>query len=101
MSSRIGSIPIRSIAAGDPPGRWPLQLVRADLSLLFVLSVIIRIICGPYEVAVVLGRGKLAKIEVALSKPSGIPGEAHGEWLRKDGACRGLDIRAATFVFRV
>ena len=101
MSSRIGSSPIRSVAAGDPPGRWPRQLVRADLSLLFVLSVIIRIICGPYEVAVVLGRGKLAKIEVALSSRAEFKVKLLGGWLRRDGGCRGLDIRAATFVFRV
>jgi hypothetical protein len=80
---------VETIMAGDPPGRWLLQLVRADLSL---------IICGPYEVAVVLGRGKLAKIEVALSSREEFQVEPRGEWLRKDGACRGLDIRAATFV---
>ena len=54
-----------------------------------------------YEVAVVLGRGKLAKIEVALSSRAEFKVKLLGGWLRRDGGCRGLDIRAATFVFRV
>jgi hypothetical protein len=56
---------------------------------------------GPYEVAVVLGRGKLAKIEVALSNREEHQGKLLGERLRKEGACRGLDIRAAKFVSRL
>jgi hypothetical protein len=47
---------------------------------------------GPYEVAVVLGRGKLAKIEVALSNREEFQVKLLGERLRKEGACRGLDI---------
>jgi hypothetical protein len=57
MSSGIRPVSGRSVA-GDPSGPWRLQLVRADLSLLSR---------GPYQVAVVLGRGKLAKSKVALS----------------------------------
>src|SRR3984885_11950357 len=52
----------------------------------------------PYQVAVVLGRGKLAKIEVALTKWEEYQVKLLGEQLRKEGACRGLDIRAAKFV---
>ena len=55
---------------------------------------------GPYRVAVVLGRGKLAKIEVALTKWEEYQVKLLGEQLRKEGACRGLDIRAAKFVSR-
>jgi hypothetical protein len=44
--------------AGDSPGGRPLQIVRADLSLL---------LGALFGWTVVLGRGKLAKIEVALS----------------------------------
>jgi len=59
MSSGIGPVSGRA-RAGDSPGGWPLQIVRADLSLIIIIR-------GPIRVAVVLGRGKLAKIEVALS----------------------------------
>jgi hypothetical protein len=52
----------------------------------------------PYQVAVVLGRGKPAKIEVALTKWEEYQVKLMGEQLRKEGACRGLDIRAAKFV---
>jgi hypothetical protein len=52
-------------------------------------------------VAVVLGRGKLAKIEVALSNREEHQGKLLGERLRKEGACGGLDIRAAKFVSRL
>jgi hypothetical protein len=52
----------------------------------------------PYQVAVVLGRAKLAKIEVALTKWEEYQVKLMGEQLRKEGACRGLDIRAAKFV---
>jgi len=55
----------------------------------------------PYQVAVVLGRGKLAKIEVALTRWEEYQVNLLGEQLRKDGACRGLDIRAAKFVSRL
>jgi hypothetical protein len=55
----------------------------------------------PYQVAVVLGRGKLAKIEVALTKWEEYQVKLLGEQLRKEGACRGLDIRAAKFVSRL
>ena len=52
--------------------------------------------------AVVLGRGKLPKIEVALSNREEHQGKLLGERLRKEGACRrGHDIRAATFVSRL
>jgi hypothetical protein len=56
---------------------------------------------GPYQVAVVLGRRKLAKIEVALSKWEEYQGKLLGDHLRKEGACCGLDIRAARFVSRL
>jgi hypothetical protein len=52
----------------------------------------------PYQVAVVLGRGKLPKIEVALTKWEEYQVKLLGEQLRQEGACRGLDIRAAKFV---
>ena len=55
----------------------------------------------PYQVAVVLGRGKLAKIEVALTKWEEYQVKLLGEQLRKEGAFRGLDIRAARFVSRL
>jgi len=55
----------------------------------------------PYQVAVVLGRGKLAKIDVALTKWEEYQVKLLGEQLRKEGACRGLDIRAAKFVSRL
>jgi hypothetical protein len=55
----------------------------------------------PYQVAVVLGRGKLAKIEVALTKWEEYQVKLLGEQLRKEGACRGLDIRAAKLVYRL
>ena len=55
----------------------------------------------PYQVAVVLGRGKLAKIEVALTKWEEYQVKLLGEQLHKEGACRGLDIRAAKFVSRL
>jgi hypothetical protein len=55
----------------------------------------------PYQVAVVLGRGKLPKIEVALTKWEEYQVKLVGEQLRKEGACRGLDIRAAKFVSRL
>ena len=52
---------------------------------------------GPYRVAVVLGRGKLAKIEVALSnwliELGGYQVKLLGEQLRKDGALRPRDPR--------
>ena len=40
----------------------------------------------------VLGRGKLAKIEVALTRWEEYQVKLLGEQLRKEGACRGLDI---------
>jgi hypothetical protein len=49
----------------------------------------------------VLGRGKLAKIDVALSKWEEYQVKLLGEQLRKEGACRGLDIRAAKSGSRV
>jgi hypothetical protein len=52
----------------------------------------------PYQVAVVLGRGKLSKIEVALTKWGEYQVKLLGERLRKEGVCRGLDIRAAKFI---
>ena len=52
----------------------------------------------PYQVAAILGRGKLAKIEVALTKWEEYQVKLLGEQLRKEGACRGLDIRAAKSV---
>ena len=55
----------------------------------------------PYQVAAVLGRGKLAKIEVALTKWEECQVKLLGEQLRKQGACRGLDIRAAQSVSRL
>ena len=55
----------------------------------------------PYQVAAVLGRGKLPKIEVALSRWEEYQVKLLGERLRKEGACRGLDIRAAKFVSRL
>jgi hypothetical protein len=55
----------------------------------------------PYQVAVVLGRGKLAKIEVALTRWEEYQLKLLGEQLRKEGAYRGLDIRAAKFVSRL
>ena len=55
----------------------------------------------PYQLAVVLGRGKLAKIEVALTKWEECQVKLLGERLRKEGACRGLDIRAAKFISRL
>jgi hypothetical protein len=55
----------------------------------------------PYQLAVVLGRGKLAKIEVALTKWEEYQVKLLGERLRKEGACRGLDIRAVRFVSRL
>ena len=54
----------------------------------------------PYQVAAVLGRGKLPKIEVALTRWEEYQVKILGEQLRKEGACRGLDIRAA-FVSRL
>jgi hypothetical protein len=47
------------------------------------------------------GEGKLAKIEVALSNREEFQVKLLGERLRKKGACRGLGIRAATFVSRL
>ncbi len=44
----------------------------------------------PYQVAAVLRRGKLAKIEVALSNWEEYQVKLLGERLRKEGACRGL-----------
>ena len=90
MSSGIRT-GIRSSCGRRPAGGWPLQLVRA----------IYPYYQGPYQVAVVLGRGKLAKIEVALSKWEEYQVKLLGEQLRKEGACRGLDIRAAKFVSRL
>jgi hypothetical protein len=55
----------------------------------------------PYQVAAVLGGGKLAKIEVALTKWEEYQVKLLGEQLRKEGACRGLDIRAAKSVSRL
>jgi hypothetical protein len=55
----------------------------------------------PYQVAVVLGRGKLPNIEVALTKWEEYQVKLLGEQLRQEGACRGLDIRAARFVSRL
>ena len=55
----------------------------------------------PYQVAAVLGRGKLAKIDVALTKWEEYQVKLLGEQLRKEGACRGLDIRAAKSVSRL
>jgi hypothetical protein len=55
----------------------------------------------PYQVAAVLGRGKLPKIEVALTRWEEYQVKLLGEQLRKEGACRGLDIRAARFVSRL
>jgi hypothetical protein len=55
----------------------------------------------PYQVAVVLGRGKLPKIDVALTKWEEYQVKLLGEQLRKEGACRGLDIRAARSVSRL
>ena len=51
--------------------------------------------------AVVLGRGKLAKIEVALSDREEFQVKLLRGRLRKESACRGLDIRAAKFVSRL
>jgi hypothetical protein len=55
----------------------------------------------PHQVALVLGRGKLAKIEAALTKSEEYQVKLLGEQLRQEGACRGLDIRAAKFVSRL
>jgi len=56
----------------------------------------------PYQVAAVLGRGRLPKkIEVALTKWEEYEVKLLAEQLRKGGACRGLDIRAAKFVSRL
>jgi hypothetical protein len=54
-----------------------------------------------YPVAVVLGRGNLEKIEVAGTKGEEYQVKLLGEQLRKQGACRGLDIRAANLVSRL
>jgi hypothetical protein len=54
----------------------------------------------PYQVAAVLGRGKLAKVDVALTKWEEYQVKLL-EQLRKEGACRGLDIRAAKSVSRL
>jgi hypothetical protein len=72
--------------AGDRSGGWPLQLGRG---------------LYPYQVAAVLGRGKLAKIEVALTKREEYQVKLLGEQLRQEGACRGLDVRAAQSVSRL
>lgn len=56
---------------------------------------------GPYQVAMVLGRGKLPKIDVAPTNWEEYQGKLLGERLRQQGACRGLDIRAAKFVSRL
>ena len=80
MSSRIRS------SCGRRPVRWLAAPARA------ICSILIR---GPYQVAVVLGRGKLAKIEVALTRLEEYQVKLLGDQLRKEGACRGLDIRAA------
>ena len=57
----------------------------------------------PYRVAVVLGRGKLARIEVALSnwlvELGGYQVKLLGEQLARMVPC-GLEIRAAKFVSR-
>jgi hypothetical protein len=81
------------------PGRYRVELwpepqpVRAALSLIIVINY-----QGPYRVAVVLGRGKLAKIEVALSnwlvELGGYQVKLLGEQLRKDGALRRRDPRS-------
>jgi len=55
----------------------------------------------PYPVVMVLGLGKLEKIEVARTKWEEYQVKLPGEQLRKQGACRGLDIRAAKFVSRL
>jgi len=55
----------------------------------------------PYQVAVLLGRGKPPKIDVALMKWEEYQVKVLGEQLRKEGACRGLDIRDAKFVSRL
>jgi hypothetical protein len=55
----------------------------------------------PYPVAVVLGRGKQAKFELARTNWGESQGKLLGDQVRKEWACRGLDIRAAHFVPRL
>jgi hypothetical protein len=55
----------------------------------------------PYPVPVVLGRRKLERIELARTKWDEYRGKLLGEQLRKQGLCRGLDIRSAHFVSRL
>jgi hypothetical protein len=59
----------------------------------------VRSSCG--RRAGVRGTGKLAKIDVALSKWEEYQVKLLGEQLRKDGPCRGLDSRAAKSVSRL
>jgi hypothetical protein len=55
----------------------------------------------PHQVAVVLGRGKLPKIDVALTNWEEYQVKLLGERLRQQGACRGLDIRPAKLFSRL
>jgi len=71
--SKTPSLSGRAVA-GDLTGRWPLQLVLSFLPYKRL-----------YQVAVVLGRGKLAKIEVALSKSEECQVKLLGEQRAKKG----------------